>query len=156
MGLDMYLSGKRYLWPEDDHPDKKIATDVSAMFPELTPIMRRKSAEPRVKEIVANAIYWRKANAIHGWFVENVQGGVDNCASYYVSRGLLIELRDLCKEVLADRSEAAELLPCKSGFFFGGTEYDDGYFKDLKRTVKEIEECLSLPDEWDFEYHSSW
>lgn len=30
--------------------------------------------------------YWRKANAIHAWFVKNVQGGVDNCQSHEVSK----------------------------------------------------------------------
>lgn len=34
------------------------------------------------------AIYWRKANAIHGWFDENVadECGIENCKRYAVSR----------------------------------------------------------------------
>jgi hypothetical protein len=156
MGLDMYLSGKRYLWSSGDHPDKKIATDVSAMFPELTPQIHFGESGPRVKEVSADAIYWRKANAIHAWFVENVQGGTDDCGDYCADRELLGQLRDTCKEVLADHSKAADLLPCQQGFFFGGTEYDDWYFKDLERTVKELDECLAWPDDWTFEYHSSW
>ena len=94
MGLDMYLSGKRYLWSSGDHPDKKIATDVSAMFPELTPHIEFGTPGPRVNEISARAIFWRKANAIHAWFVKNVQGGVDDCGNYYADRDLLTELRD--------------------------------------------------------------
>lgn len=156
MGLDMYLSGKRYLWSSGDHPDKKIATDVSAMFPELTPHIEFGTPGPRVNEISARAIFWRKANAIHAWFVKNVQGGVDDCGNYYADRDLLTELRDKCKEVLADHSKAAELLPSQSGFFFGGTDFDEYYFGDLERTVKEIDECLAWPDDWNFEYHSSW
>ena len=42
-------------------------------------------------------IYWRKANAIHKWFVENVQEGVDDCGEYEVTVEQLTELRDLCK-----------------------------------------------------------
>ena len=42
-------------------------------------------------------MYWRKANAIHKWFVDNVQGGEDDCREYPVSNDQLIELRDTCK-----------------------------------------------------------
>jgi hypothetical protein len=139
-----------------DHPDHKIATDVSAMFPELTARVRFGNDEPRVNEIVAEALYWRKANAIHAWFVKNVQNDVDDCGNYYVDRDQLQALRDLCKEVLADQSKASELLPSQSGFFFGGVDYDEWYFADLERTVKEIDEVLAWPADWEFEYHSSW
>jgi hypothetical protein len=144
------------LWSSVDHPDEKIATDVSAMFPELTPQIHFGEPGPRVKEISAEAIYWRKANAIHAWFVENIQGGTDDCGSYYADRDLLVQLRDKCKEVLADHSKAGELLPCQQGFFFGNTDYDEWYFKDLERTVKELDECMAWPNSWTFEYQSSW
>ena len=48
-----------------------------------------------------DAIYWRKANAIHGWFVDNLMGGNDNCSTCDVSVPDLIKLRDTCKEVIA-------------------------------------------------------
>jgi hypothetical protein len=45
--------------------------------------------------------YWRKANAIHKWFVEECQGGVDECQmSDPISREKLTELRDLAQAVL--------------------------------------------------------
>ena len=47
-----------------------------------------------------DAAYWRKANQIHRWFVENVQDGIDECQESDVSLGQLIELRDACKKVL--------------------------------------------------------
>ena len=34
--------------------------------------------------------YWRKANQIHNWFVQNVQGGEDDCGIYEVSQAKLI------------------------------------------------------------------
>lgn len=43
--------------------------------------------------------YWRKANAIHNWFVENVQNGEDDCWSYAVTKEQIEELLELCKEV---------------------------------------------------------
>lgn len=43
--------------------------------------------------------YWRKANAIHNWFVENVQNGEDDCGTYEVNLEQLKELLDTCREV---------------------------------------------------------
>ena len=40
--------------------------------------------------------YWRKANAIHKWFVENVQDGVDDCGRYEVTKEQLQELLKIC------------------------------------------------------------
>jgi len=48
--------------------------------------------------------YWRKANAIHGWFVRELAGGIDECQPIHVSRENLITLRQLCLEALRDRA----------------------------------------------------
>ena len=45
--------------------------------------------------------YWRKANQIHCWFVENVQDGIDDCGTYEVTEKQLVELLNTCKEVKA-------------------------------------------------------
>ncbi len=113
--------------------------------------------------------YWRKANAIHGWFVTNVQDGRDECQKSWVSPQNLRDLREACQAVLASRnnssvnvSEVAEengLAP-KAGFFFGGTEYDGWYYQDLEYTIKTIDrlEAVGLFDNaWtDIEYQASW
>ena len=39
--------------------------------------------------------YWRKANHIHQWFVENIQDGNDDCREYYVPRERLKELLEI-------------------------------------------------------------
>ena len=44
--------------------------------------------------------YWRKANHIHNWFVENIQGGNDDCGKYEVTKEQLEELLKVCKTVL--------------------------------------------------------
>lgn len=44
--------------------------------------------------------YWRKANAIHNWFVEHVQDGIDDCRYHNeVTKELLEELLDTCIKV---------------------------------------------------------
>jgi hypothetical protein len=44
--------------------------------------------------------YWRKANAIHRWFVYNVQNGIDECQLSPVTRQQLDELLEICYEVI--------------------------------------------------------
>lgn len=83
--------------------------------------------------------YWRKANQIHKWFVDNVQDGVDNCATYPVTYEQLQELLSLVNEVLKNHKLAAELLPTETGFFFGSDEYGEWYFTDLEETKRIIE-----------------
>lgn len=99
--------------------------------------------------------YWRKANAIHKWFVDNVQDGIDDCKNYFVDPSQLEELRELCQEVLDNHEKAKELLPTQSGFFFGPTEYDEWYFNDLRDTIEIIDWALDQNFSY-FSYDSSW
>lgn len=150
MGLDMYLRAKRYLsdWRDSDKPIIEGMKKIPGLVPE--------GATPN--GVQCEAMYWRKANHVHQWFVQNVQDGVDNCGYYWVSRERLQELVDLCKSIVADHSLAKKLLPTQDGFFFGSTEYDEWYFSDLQDTVDGLEKALASfsGDGWDFEYHSSW
>lgn len=134
--------------------------------------------------------YWRKANHIHNWFVENIQDGEDDCAYHReVTKKDLEELLDVCETVLAsceliegeinngyhsengkmvptiedgkyvkDPSVAEELLPTESGFFFGGTDYDEYYVRDIEETIDIITKVLETTDfEKEMVYYvSSW
>lgn len=155
MGLDMYLKGKRYLSKYRDDSDVPKQEAIQAMFPELKGHTNQWD-ESLVEEVTISAGYWRKANAVHDWFVKTVQEGTDDCKSYYVAREQLEELRKICRQILDNQELASELLPTTSGFFFGSTDYDEWYFTDIERTVNICNFCLSLPLEWSFEYQSSW
>lgn len=87
--------------------------------------------------------YWRKANQIHQWFVDNVQGGIDGCDPYIVKKDKLEELLGLVNVVLADHSKTEELLPIQAG---SGTDYDEYYFKDLEQTKEILEKVLKDTD----------
>jgi hypothetical protein len=156
MGLDMYLTAKRYLWSDKD---KEIAKDINdAVGVEFDPEKRFVGSSMMVKEVSIDAMYWRKANAIHGWFVEKCQGGRDECQETYVPREKLVELRDLCKSILdnPDATGDADLEPTE-GFFFGSYEKDEWYYQDLKNTVEGITNALSLPEhKYEFYYQASW
>jgi hypothetical protein len=68
----------------------------------------------------------------------------------------LKELLTVCKQVEADHSLAESLLPAASGFFFGGTDYDEWYYNDIQNTIKILEEALAEDSSSDFYYSSSW
>ena len=72
-----------------------------------------------------------------------------------MSRGQLKELVDICKKVLDDHSLAEELLPTEEGFFFGSTDYDEYYYKDLEETVEMLEPLLE-DEVGEYSYCSSW
>jgi hypothetical protein len=153
MGLDQYLYAKKYTSDSTYFNTAETFTTLKETLGDdaryLVKDMPSISIEMKVGQ-------WRKANAIHAYFVENCQGGEDDCRESYVDRDKLVELLDLCKQVLADHSKADELLSTQSGFFFGSTEYGEWYFQDLEDTVSVIENCLTMGDEWSFYYQSSW
>jgi hypothetical protein len=102
--------------------------------------------------------YWRKANHIHKWFVNNVQEGIDDCGVYYVSEGKLAELRKTCLNVISGKESPESHLSTADGFFFGSTEYDDYYFYDCDKTITLLDSILGETD-WYTQriiYSSSW
>lgn len=151
MGLDMYLHAKRFLSAYDDEA-KELTSVIKAERIKGMDVL----GEPKYLEV--EAMYWRKANQIHKWFVDNVQEGVDDCGDYYVHKEQLKALHDLCEAVLLDRSRAEELLPVSQGFFFGSDAYDDGYFADISYTQTRLQALIESTEleRWDFHYHSSW
>ena len=150
MGLDMYLEKRTYVKQWDHQSAEEKHEVVVTKGGQPTNIDPKK-----VKYIIEEAGYWRKANQIHRWFVENVQNGVDNCGDYYVGSEKLTELLEICKKVEADHSLADTLLPSASGFFFGGTDYDEWYYNDITNTIAILEEALA-DKHGDFYYSSSW
>ena len=105
MGLDMYLSkGKRI--PKKSvremiKIDDLITNEENKEMEELYKDYLQDCGEyTHWKSLVKEVVYWRKANAIHKWFVDNVQKGKDDCRYYEVTKEHLEELRDKCTEVL--------------------------------------------------------
>ena len=89
----------------------------------------------RISTIEEEVMYWRKANQIHKWFVDNVQEGFDDCKSYYVEEERLQELRDICDKVI----EASKLV---DGMVQNGTMHSEEYPKgqpilEVGRVIKD-------------------
>ena len=167
MGLDMYLNVRKNIskvksWTLDDGITNSPEFEKAA---EATGISKWEEPESIYGiEVQAVAAYWRKTNAIHNWFVQNVQHGKDDCGEYYVAQNQLEELVTICDQVIADPSKAEDLLPTQDGFFFGNTDYDEWYHEGIRYTSKRLKELLKLVsddtepilDRVYFMYSSSW
>lgn len=158
MGLDMYLYAKQFAaassWSGED--DVKKVKSVARMMKGNKFLMNEEHGL-QFAEIKLQIAYWRKANQIHKYFVDKCADGKDECQDTYVERDHLEDLLWRCETILKDRSRAEELLPSQSGFFFGGTEYDEWYFQDLENTIPVLKKILKdAPKNWEFEYKASW
>lgn len=155
----MYLTAKKDFYPDfgDINEKEENLKTFSKLLSGSGITVNEIDSEFPTGSVSFKVGYWRKANAIHAWFVKHCQAGVDDCNSYSVSRENLIDLKDSCTAVLADNSKANSLLPPQAGFFFGSTEINDYYLDDLKLTVKIIDRCLrERLSNWNFSYNSSW
>jgi len=98
MGLDMSLYAYRSMVFENDSIFDEIKKFITIPFPNAT-----------LNNIQVEVMYWRKANAIHNWFVKNCTNGVEWCYPTQVFITQLVKLKDICKEVL----DHSELVPAK-------------------------------------------
>lgn len=94
MGLDMYLTKRVYVqnWA---HFSPERVWEISVKQGGKTVKL-----QSPVNYLILGAAYWRKANCIHKWFVDNCQDGRDECQESWVDREKLKELLALCKKVL--------------------------------------------------------
>lgn len=163
MGLDMYLNARKYISPTDYEATR--AKNWEEIVPNPNFVELQKHFPPEVLKygesggsVTINVMYWRKANQIHGWFVDHPQNGVDECQETEVTHEELKALLDLCKRVKANPAEAENILPPTQGFFFGNYEVDEYYLEQIDYTIEGLETILeALPaHEYEFIYRSSW
>lgn len=97
MGLDMFAYRKAYVKPWDHQSaDERYSVQIARGGKPVPGIQ-----SDRISRIEEEVMYWRKANHIHAWFVDNVQDGIDNCADYYVGSEQLRKLLAICEKVIA-------------------------------------------------------
>lgn len=120
--------------------------------------------QPGFVVVSTTCVYWRKSNAIHNWFVNECQGGIDECQETPVEAEQLAYLHATCVKAIdaydhGDKAEAAGILTPTPGCFFGSTDIDDWWAEDVRRTILELERVINLAIRTggvQFYYHSSW
>ena len=146
MGLDMYLVRKKYIGAKYEHRNVKGKVKIKINGKKI-PIEFNK-----ISYIEEDVGYWRKANAIHKWFVDNVQEGNDDCKQYYVGTELLQELLDTCKEI----KEKAILKKGKITNGYKGTENGLEPILEDGKYIENVEEISQLlPTEEGFFFGST-
>ena len=167
MGLDMYLDRKQYVqnWSHQKESEKHHIFGTAK---------GHQIDMKNLKYLQFEVMYWRKANWIHKWFIDNIQDGIDDCGTYDVTSQQIEELVSLCKQVLKylknEKSISAQvdiindMLPPQSGFFFGNEEMETNddieyYIDTLKETIQELGEVKTPKKGFhndSFYYHASW
>ena len=89
--------------------------------------------------------YFRKVNFLIPFFKSQLGREIPNLRKVTIDKEDAEELLRRCSAVLDDHSKAEELLPTQEGFFFGNTDYDDYYFKDVERVRDYVKDTL-LPE----------
>ena len=140
MGLDMYM-------------EKKLKTD-NFDYNNMTEVA-----------------YWRKANQIREWIVVNCGYNPNSNTEYFLmTKEQLKKLYTDCKDII-ERYEREgeeittelinycnEVMPTKSGFFFGNTAIDEWYFEDIENTLRQVADILINTDfdKEDIYYYEWW
>ena len=134
MGLDQYLNrcDRRAYGFKDFYIDE-VKENKPALYEDLKPYLHKRGSEYYSWESIFEDVgYWRKANAIHKWFVDNVQNGVDDCNYYEVSKEQLEDLLEVCTKV----RDASKLV---KGLVKNGERFENGQWCPIMEEGEYIE-----------------
>ena len=106
MGLDMFLEETIYIGAEYEH--RKVTGSINISVNKVKQNLKVKN----LSSLSYRVAYWRKANSIHNWFVNECQGGIDECQRTNVYGTKLLELVDLCNKALSIINDSNT--PCDS------------------------------------------
>jgi hypothetical protein len=171
MGLDSYLRKESYVknWKHQTPEEKHTVVVLKGGFvrPDIKP--------ERVSLITEQVGYWRKFNALHGWFVNECGLGVDECQRIDVSvhnlkklLGLLKEVKELIGDSCLGLTEETiekvmEIFPTMRGFFFGSTDIDEYYNLYIAETIDLLDDIIKEDEEntkngliSEYHYRASW
>jgi len=153
MGLDMYLYKKHYVknwdWMSDNERHTISVKKGKKKLDHIKP--------DRICYVMEQVMEWRKFNALHKWFVDNVQEGVDDCKECFVDESDLKMLLETLTYVYDNKDTAETILPTAQGFFFGSDEIDEYYWEEVKSTIIQLKDLLEEDNKGaSFYYRSSW
>lgn len=135
MGLSMYLYKELYI---SDFQGK------TSLLEPIKNLIGAKDETGNFKHVIVYvpAIYWRGIHSIHKWFVDNVQNGCDNCATYHVETDQLKELLEMVRERLKDKPD----------------KMSHAQMSEMERTRRELEREIRVAEEegCSFTYRASW
>lgn len=152
MGLDQFINANIYV------PVKKIKDAVA----DTPAIAKHVDTEGNGAIVRVQIAQFRKFNALHG-YIESKGGKIENLQDVPINN-LLEELYYDCKQILATKdskdgnADAIDRMPPTAGFFFGSTEVDGWYYKDVKELHDLLADIVGLGDNENvtFTYRAWW
>lgn len=144
MGLDMYLKkGKkipRKNFNEYIDIEKLIDDENKDILKKYKKYIQIDGEYVKWKSLFKECCYWRKANAIHKWFVDNIQNGKDDCEYHEVKKEDIEKLLSICKEVIEKTS--LEFGKIKNGETLKDGQwqpiFEDGYYITNPNVAREL------------------
>ena len=164
MGLDMYFYARKTTYKSFSKWDTPESTK-EVNYPEDLKTFSDYIYDRNFKSVQTETIYqigyFRKFNALHSYIVKTFADGIDNCQDIILYKEDVEQIKKVLDDILNAHQrveKAKEILPTQSGFFFGGTDYDEFYFEDVKVAADLMQNLL---DNFDFEkyqliYEASW
>ena len=144
-------------YPQFDLKDLGVSYSYETGEYSFTPVPTEKFEEcfdEIVKHYYGHYVgYFRKVNCVYRYFEDKL---TDETA--WVTKDECEDIVKRCSAVLENPDLASELMPTRSGFFFGSTEYDKYYFSDLKDVRKQFKSFIKYfktDDDLVF-IHMSW
>ena len=164
MGLDMYFYARKTTYKSFskwDEPNSANEVNYPKDLKTFSDYIYDRNFKSVQTETSYQIGYFRKFNALHSYIVKTFANGIDNCQDIILYKEDVEQIKKVLDEVLNAHQQvekAKELLPTQSGFFFGGTDYDEYYFEDVKDAADLMQSFL---DNFDFEkyqlvYRASW
>ena len=133
MGLDMYVNIRHK--NTQSKLDAYEAWEQKYSYEEFQRLTEEQKEEYRNSEpeyddemYGKELMYWRKANQIHNWFVQNCQNGVDDCERYVITVADLKKLKELCEKILTMTEVKQELRPT----------YPNGWFSEPVHVMQDV------------------
>lgn len=164
MGLDMYFYARKTTYKSFskwDKPDRANEVNYPEDLKTFSDYIYDRNFKSVQTETSYQIGYFRKFNALHSYIVKTFANGIDNCQDIILYKEDVEQIKKVLDDVLNAHQQvekAKELLPTQSGFFFGGTDYDEFYFEDVKDAADLMQSFLC---NFDFEnyqlvYQASW
>ena len=164
MGLDMYFYARKTTyksfskWDNSDRANEVNYPEDLKTFSDYICNRNFKSVQT---ETIYQIGYFRKFNALHSYIVKTFANGIDNCQDIILYKEDVEQIKKVLDDVLNAHQQvekAKELLPTQSGFFFGGTDYDEFYFEDVKVAADLMQSllCNFDFDKYQLIYEASW
>lgn len=163
MGLDMYFYARKTTYKSFskwDKPSRVDETDYPEDLKTFSDYIYDRNFKSVQTETEYQIGYFRKFNALHSYIVKTFANGIDNCQDILLYKADIAKIKKVLDDILKVGTEekAKETLPTQSGFFFGGTDYGEYYFEEVKVAADLMQSFL---DNFDFEnyqlvYRASW